>query len=67
MDLQQLYNKLERIDEKLDSHLERIAVVEERQKGQQGQIRLMLGLLMSAITGIVGYAIKQITTRGGIH
>lgn len=64
MDLQQIYSKLERIEDKLDSHLERIAVVEERQKNTAGHMKLLLGLIISAISSIVAYAINQFTRNG---
>lgn len=67
MDAQQVYNKLEKIEDKLDSYLERIAVVEEKQKNTAGHIRVLLGLIISAISSIIAYAVNQFTRNGGLH
>jgi hypothetical protein len=72
MDLQQLYTKLEKIDEKLDEHRveiissigvqnKKIAVLEEKQRSTTGSIRLILGLVISSITGIISYVFNKLT------
>ena len=45
--LDRIEKKLESIDEKLNAHLERIAIVEEKQRTDRGAIAFMLSSLMS--------------------
>lgn len=60
---ERVYNSLERIEEKLDLHIERIVRVEEKVKGQQGTIKIVFSGLLAAISSIVAYVIK--TMFGG--
>ncbi len=60
MDTERVYAQLDRIEGKLDSHLERIVVVEEKQKSMAGQISLGAKLLLAAITTTIGYVLKQV-------
>ena len=47
--LERIEKKLDSIDQKLDSHLDRIAVVEERAKGNRGLIVVGYSLIAGAL------------------
>jgi hypothetical protein len=60
MDLNTLYAKLEKIDDKLDTYTERITRVEEQHKGMQGQIRVGLALLGTTVSAIITYVTSKL-------
>ena len=60
MDLNTLYAKLEKMDDKLDAHMERITRVEEQHRGMQGQIRIGLALIGTSISAIITYATSKL-------
>jgi hypothetical protein len=60
MDLQTLYAKLDKMDEKLDSHLERITRVEEQHRGMRGQIQIGLALIGTTISAIITYVTSKL-------
>lgn len=53
MDLQEIKSQLNRIEDKLDSHVERIVKVEVEMHGVKGFIKTGLGLIIAAISGLV--------------
>lgn len=66
MDLTRIYDKLEAVDQKLDEYIkadseykiakgERLARIEEKQKSQEGSIKLLFSLVTAVVTGVVGY------------
>ena len=58
MDLQErILNKLDEIDNKLDSHVERIVKVEEKQASISGQIKWAFSLILAGITATIGAVI----------
>jgi hypothetical protein len=55
--LKSIDTKLDKINDKLDKHLERIAVVEERERTTRGSIAILFTILMT-IAGWVVYKLK---------
>lgn len=55
---EQIMSKLELMDEKLDSHLERIAKVET----EAGSIKWVLGLVISGLGAFFVYFLDKFTT-----
>jgi hypothetical protein len=53
-----IMNKLDKIDEKLDCHLERIAKVEERVEGHGGFIKATLALATALLAAVAGTLVK---------
>lgn len=53
-EMQQLKDQLDRIEEKLDSHLERISKAETSIEWIRGSIRVGVSLLLSAVVGGAG-------------
>jgi hypothetical protein len=60
MDLQQIYNKLEKLDEKLDLYVQKTAVLEEKQNNMSGQLKWILGIALSSISSIIAYAMNKL-------
>ncbi len=68
MDLQQIFNAIQEVkgdvkslDTKMDSHAERIVVVEEKVKSMSGTIKIMLTAVLAATSSIVAYVFQSIT------
>ena len=57
-------DKLDRIIEKLDSHGQRIAVVEVQSNWAKGAIKTGLSLVLTALTGLVSVVYHLITKAG---
>ena len=59
MDFDKIYNKLESIDDKLDTHMismeGRVTSLEEKYQGIRGHIRLIMTLIMATVTGIISW------------
>jgi hypothetical protein len=55
---QEIMSKLDKIDLKLDNHLERITKVEEKIEGQKGLVRTCLALVGTLVAAIVTVAVK---------
>lgn len=49
MDHEQIYRKLEKIDDKLDLVVERLAVVETKHRGMSGQIKFLFSIVLAAV------------------
>lgn len=60
MDNEKIYNSLERIEDKLDSHFERIVRVEEKVKSQGGAIKAALSGIVAIVSSILLWALKQV-------
>lgn len=58
MDIERVYNKLDRIDNKLDTHLERITVLEAKQESASGRIKILFSLLISGVSAASAIAMK---------
>ena len=55
--LDRIENKLDIIDEKLNNHLERLAVVEERERTTRGSVVILFTVLMT-VAGWFIYKLK---------
>jgi hypothetical protein len=51
-------SKLDKIDLKLDNHLERIAKVEERTESNSGWVKILFSALITLVVGMVGILVK---------
>lgn len=51
-DFDKMYQKLDKIDDKLDSVVERITVTETQNHSMSGQIKLIFTLIVAAITSV---------------
>jgi len=63
MDVEKLYNKLDKIDEKLDVHMlkveKRVSTLEEQYRSVRGYMRIAFSLIVSVITGIMAWVGRQ--------
>jgi hypothetical protein len=62
--LTEINDKLDKIDSKLDNHLERIAKVEQLSTDNSGLIKVIFSALVTIILGLLGVATKFITWKG---
>lgn len=53
MDLGDIDRRLERIEDKLDSHLDRVSRVEEAVSGMRGNVRILFSLVLAGISAVV--------------
>jgi hypothetical protein len=53
MDTNRIYDKLESIETKLDGYSERLVRVETKQQSVSGQIRLIIALVLGAISSAI--------------
>ena len=51
--LDRIEKKLDKIDDKLDIHLERIAIVEEKEKTDRGSMVLLFSAMMTVMGWLV--------------
>ena len=58
--LDEINVKLDKIDSKLDNHLERIAKVEQMSTDNAGWIKVVFSALITMFVGIVGIFIKSL-------
>lgn len=54
-EFKQINNKLDRISDKLDNHLERIAVVESDVNWLKGHVKVSISSLLAVVTGAILY------------
>ena len=57
-------HRLDRIEEKLDSHLERVAALEANTKNMQGSIKWLFSIFVSTISTIAGILVHQLMKGG---
>lgn len=60
MDLERIYNKLDGIENKLDGHLERIAVLEVKHEEMSGRIKILVSLVIAGVSAAATAGIKWI-------
>lgn len=53
MDLRDFKNQLDRIEAKLDSHMERIAKTETDMKWVKGAVKIGMTLILTALSGLI--------------
>jgi len=58
--IQRILDKLDRLDEKLDCHLERIAKVEERTQSNTGFIKLLLTAVLTLAVGLTTTVLSKL-------
>ena len=56
---ERIFDSLERIEAKLDNHIQRIVASEEKIKANQGTIKVMLSGIVAIITSVVSMAFKM--------
>lgn len=58
--LERVLTKLDKIDEKLDSHMERIAKVEEKSQANSGWIKILLTGIITLTAGLVSAILARL-------
>ena len=65
MELEKIYTKIEKMDEKLDLYIRemegRVSRLEEQVKSQQGFIKIIGAAMLSVVGSITAYFTKQIS------
>lgn len=56
---QTFHSRFDRVEDKLDSHLERIAIVETKVKHHQGFIKTTIAVIIASVTSLLAYFGKK--------
>lgn len=60
-----IFDSLERIEEKLDNHVQRIVAIEEKTKANQGTIKVIVSGMIALATSAVTWIVKTLMGNNG--